>query len=71
MRARGQLLDDAVQGGEPRGDQVREVTGTEEPFRAREQVVVVLVPAEALARAEALCDLRPASVPKKTVRWRA
>jgi hypothetical protein len=43
MRARGQLLDDAVQGGEPRGDQVREVTGTEEPFRAREQVVVVLV----------------------------
>ena len=39
-------------------DQVREVAGAEEALGALEQVVVVLVPAEALAGAEALGDVR-------------
>ena len=39
-------------------DEVREVAGSEEALGAREQVVMVLVPAEALARAEALGDVR-------------
>ena len=39
-------------------EQARVVVGPEEPLAALEDVVVVLVPAEALAAAEALLDLR-------------
>ena len=57
-RARLELLDDAVERRQPRLDQVGEVAGAEEALGALEQVVVVLVPAEALAAAEALGDVR-------------
>ena len=56
-RARPQLLDDAVERGQPRVHQVREIAGAEEPLGPLEQVVVVLVPAHALAGPEALGDV--------------
>ena len=57
-RARRELLHDTVERRQPRLDEVGEIAGPEEPFGAREQIVIVLVPAEALARAKALGDLR-------------
>ena len=42
--------------GHPFGDQVGPVAGAEEPLRAAEEAVVVLVPAHSLAGAERLQD---------------
>jgi hypothetical protein len=56
-RARLELLDDAVERGQPRRDEVARVARAEEPLRALEQAVVVLVPSDAGAAAERLGDL--------------
>jgi hypothetical protein len=59
-RAGLQLLDHAVERRQPVGDQMGAVVGGERPLRAVEQVVVVLVPADAAARLKALGDPLPA-----------
>ena len=58
-RARMQLRLDALERRDPGAHQVRVVARPEEPLGALEQAVMVLVPADALAAAERLADLRP------------
>ena len=53
-----ELLDDAVERGQPRRDEVGVVAGAEEPLAAVVHVVDVLVPAEPVAGARGLGDLR-------------
>jgi hypothetical protein len=55
--AGGQFGLDAVEGGQPAGDQIGGVPGPEEALAAREHLVVVLVPADARTGAERLDDL--------------
>ena len=57
-RARAQLVLDAVERRDPRLHEVRAVARAEEALAALEQVVRVLVPADAGAAAERLGDLR-------------
>ena len=59
-RAALQLLDDAVERRQPLGHEMGAVVGGEAALRTVEQVVVVLVPADAAAFAEALGDPLPA-----------
>jgi len=54
--ARAELGLDAVKGRDPRRGQVRVVAGAEEPLAPVEDVLVVLVPADARARPEGLGD---------------
>ena len=58
QRAALELVDDAVERRQPLGDQVRVVAGPEEPLAALVHVVDVLVPAEPVAAARLLDDLR-------------
>jgi hypothetical protein len=53
-----ELLDDAVERGQPFGDEVRVVSGTEEALAPLVNVVDVLAPAEALAAARDVGDPR-------------
>ena len=53
-RPRLQLLDDAVERGQPVAHQVLAVAGAEEDLRPGEETVVVLVPVQARAAAERL-----------------
>ena len=55
-----ELLDDAGERRKPFRDEVHAVVGAEGALGAAEEAVVVLVPADALASAEALRDARPA-----------
>ena len=57
-RAAFELRLDSLERRNPRRDQVRGVARAEEALGATEQVVVVLVPADARAAAESLGDLR-------------
>jgi len=59
-RAGPELLLDGVERGDPLGHEVGSVAGTEELLGAREELGIVLVPAEALAGPDALGD--PAAV---------
>ena len=52
-----ELGRDAVQRGDPLGQQVHQVAGAEEPLASGEHVLVVLVPANAGAGTECLLDL--------------
>ena len=56
--ARFELLHDPVERRKPGGDQVRVVAGPEEALATVEDVVVVLVPADAVAAARRLGDAR-------------
>ncbi len=53
-----ELVEHAVERRQPGVHQVRQIAGPEKSLSAGEQVVMVLVPAKALARAEALGYLR-------------
>lgn len=57
---RFQLLDDAGERRQPFRHEVHAVAGAKGTLRTAEQAVVVLMPADALASAEALRDARPA-----------
>ena len=57
-RAALELLDDAVERGQPVADQVGVVARPEEALAAVEHVVVVLVPADARRRSWPLGDAR-------------
>ena len=52
------LFDDSIEGGQPFGNQMPAVSGTEEPLDAAEQAVAVLAPVQALAGLEGLGELR-------------
>jgi hypothetical protein len=55
-----ELLDDAGERRQPFRHEVHAVVGAKGALRAAEEAVVVLVPADAFASAEALGDARPA-----------
>ncbi len=56
LRSALELLDDAVERGQPLGDQVGVVSRPEEPLAALEHVVHMLVPADAGAASRGLGD---------------
>src|SRR5579871_552659 len=51
-----QPLDDAIESGQPLGDEVGSITRPEEHFGAAKEPLIVLVPAESLTRAKSLED---------------
>jgi hypothetical protein len=58
LRPALELLDDALQRGKPRRQEVGVVARAEEPLAALEDIVAVLVPADAFAALRGLRDAR-------------